>query len=1037
MHYRRICERRNDYARTKNGMKSYNINGNNIKNCLYAIFISLFFTAHVYAQINERGVGKFTYKSYAPFSNRPIEVLYYIPTQGDIDKLPIVFVFEGGDRGYGYLMASWKTDAEKNHFIAVFPHFDEKRFPVSEYQEIGVFNYKNILKAPSDIAPALIDKIFEYFKTTINSKQNKYNIYGHSAGGQFVQRFMLFHNSPYIDKAIIGSPGWYTFPDTTKDYPYGIRNVPYIRKEAICRFLSKNIILQLADGDTIRESFLRKTKESEEQGYNRLQRGTNFYEYIHRLAANLGIPCSWQKVVERNIGHNSQIMGHLAVPLLTNDSLRILFIGNSYTFFNDMPQMLKTIAVSNGIKLSVSCAVNPGWTLKQHLADQHTQEAIKRGGWNYVIIQENSGVPSKDKVYVHDNMFTAAISLDSIRSLFNPHGKTIFYMTWAHDEQDYAQTTDVVANNYLSIASRCNALCAPVGIAWKRVRQEKPQIELFNSDHSHPTAIGSYLTANVLYAMLSQRPYISTYKGGLPDNVALYLQRTAQEVVFSNTELWKINKNNQPKHITTTLYKNPDIVYHTPTLSKPTCEGLASIYEIQQYLRYIAKIHPSVVQISSIGTTYQGNDIPILFFNNQNKKKKLRIWIQTGLHGNEPAGPESACILIDYLLGTSEGQSILDKIDIALLPLANPDGYAMQNRYSGSNLDLNRDQSKLADSVSIYIKRVYTKWNPSIALDIHEFNPIHKDFKEVYHKSLSIPYDVMLLPSGHPNIPQSLQRITQDLFNENIKSALADKGYSSYTYFTTHIQGGKLIMYSAAKSPQSSSTYFSLTNTIGLFAEIRGIGLGRDSFARRAECGFIVAKSILSTILNNEREIRTTLKNAMKETIKRKNDVIVSFKSKQVDKTLSLLDLKSSKIMTDTLSDFNNLQTEPIIVRKRPFAYILTDSCKREVNILKTLGIDVKLLDKPYKAVAEQYTITRLSRQKEWEYIHPTNVETLIDNKIITFPSGSYMVPMSQKNANLAATLLEPESDNGFINFEITKVHKGSIVPIYRIISDL
>lgn len=85
-------------------------------------------------------------------------------------------------------------------------------------------------------------------------------------------------------------------------------------------------------GDTIRESFLRKTPEAERQGRNRMERGRSFWLYIHQLAASRGWECHWRKIEECGIGHEAVPMGKQAVPLLTTDSLRVLFIGNSYTF---------------------------------------------------------------------------------------------------------------------------------------------------------------------------------------------------------------------------------------------------------------------------------------------------------------------------------------------------------------------------------------------------------------------------------------------------------------------------------------------------------------------------------------------------------------------------------------------------------------------------------------------------------------------------------------------------------------------------------
>ena len=103
------------------------------------------------------------------------------------------------------------------------------------------------------------------------------------------------------------------------------------------------------------------------------------------------------------------------------------------------------------------------------------------------------------------------------------------------------------------------------------------------------------------------------------------------------------------------------------------------MFEINRYLKDLADRHPDKVTLSDIGKTPQGRDIPVLYFGTPNEKKKIRVWIQAGLHGNEPAGPEAACMLADYLLNTPEGAELLKKVSLALVPVANTDGYAMHS----------------------------------------------------------------------------------------------------------------------------------------------------------------------------------------------------------------------------------------------------------------------------------------------------------------------------------------------------------------------
>lgn len=276
-----------------------------------------------WARIQGPGEGVHTYTGYKPYAKMPVELHYFIPTDGDISTMPILMVLQGADRGWTYLMQTWRQEAQKYRFIVLIPVFTKEIFPLNEYQEMGVFDAKGRLNKPRRTAAVLADKMFEWFRDEIGGQQQHYSLYGHSAGGQFVHRALLLHNSPYVDRAVVGSPGWYTYPDNQGLlYPYGLTNVPYVKEKDIIRFLQHEAVVQISDGDTVRESFLRKTPEAEMQGRNREERGRGFYGSIEQAAHRLGIQHHWSLVCEHDVAHHSQGMGKRAIPYLFPDLVR-------------------------------------------------------------------------------------------------------------------------------------------------------------------------------------------------------------------------------------------------------------------------------------------------------------------------------------------------------------------------------------------------------------------------------------------------------------------------------------------------------------------------------------------------------------------------------------------------------------------------------------------------------------------------------------------------------------------------------------------
>ena len=264
-----------------------------------------------------RGEGMFEFQDSVFPMVKPLEVHYYIPDNVDVKKCPIIFIFQGNDRNYTYLIDAWGQVAKDRKFIAIVPQFPMQDFPLYLYQEVGIMNKEHTELMPQEKTTAsMIDRLFLYVKKHIASRRNDYKMYGHSAGGQFVQRFMMMHDSPYVSRAVVGSPGWYTFPDRNMDYSYGIKNVPYVTDKILKRWMSKDIIIQTASLDTLREWFLRTTPEADAQGKNRLERGKNFFNYCHKLAVKKHWTFNWREQTIKGIGHESVPMGMAAVDIL-------------------------------------------------------------------------------------------------------------------------------------------------------------------------------------------------------------------------------------------------------------------------------------------------------------------------------------------------------------------------------------------------------------------------------------------------------------------------------------------------------------------------------------------------------------------------------------------------------------------------------------------------------------------------------------------------------------------------------------------------
>lgn len=236
-----------------------------------------------------------------------------------------------------------------------------------------------------------------------------------------------------------------------------------------------------------------------------------------------------------------------------NDSIRVLFIGNSYTHFNNLPEDIQKIAATQKIKLSYQACVRGGYSFKKHLQKKEEIEIIKKGEWDYVILQEHSEAPAKPTSVVATETYPCARTLDSLVHTYNPEAHVIFYMTWGHKDgclspipdypiiDTYTGMQERLKTSYLEMAYQNNAWCAPVGMVWQQVRKERPDYVLYSQDRTHPSPLGTYLAANVIFSTMYQKPYQTSYVKGLQAEQAEYIQQIAQKTVLDNLRLLNID----------------------------------------------------------------------------------------------------------------------------------------------------------------------------------------------------------------------------------------------------------------------------------------------------------------------------------------------------------------------------------------------------------------------------------------------------------------------------------------------------------------
>jgi hypothetical protein len=222
---------------------------------------------------------------------------------------------------------------------------------------------------------------------------------------------------------------------------------------------------------------------------------------------------------------------------------RVLFIGNSYTYVNDLPSMFAALARSGGHQVETGMAAEGGVTLADHVASTATQAKLGAGHWDIVVLQEQGQIPAIAQ-FRTDQMYPAARQL--IRTIRLGGAKPMLYLTWGHRDgwpenglPDYPRMQAALDDGYLTLAHELGAAVAPVGRAWATVVSQNARPGLWQDDGSHPTTAGTYLAATVFYAAIfDASPVGLAYDAGLPGDQATALRQVATDTVLTDLAHW-------------------------------------------------------------------------------------------------------------------------------------------------------------------------------------------------------------------------------------------------------------------------------------------------------------------------------------------------------------------------------------------------------------------------------------------------------------------------------------------------------------------
>jgi hypothetical protein len=478
------------------------------------------------------------------------------------------------------------------------------------------------------------------------------------------------------------------------------------------------------------------------------------------------------------------------------------------------------------------------------------------------------------------------------------------------------------------------------------------------------------------------------------------------------------------------------------------------------------------IRMENIAMSTEGRNIPLLVIGNPLPKspsalindERLVIYIQANIHAGEVEGKEASLMFARDLLD-DKNPELLKHLVILICPNFNPDGnekISSQNRtyqngpingvgvrQNGQFLDLNRDAMK-AESPEVrgVVTNVFKRWDPALFMDCHTTNGS-------YHVE-PVTFTWMVNPDGDNQLIKYMQNkmvpdISSTLYN---KYRVENCFYGEFNDMMKPENG----WYYDAAEPRYMTNYYGLRNRLAILNENY---VYADFKSRVMGCYYLI-RSASEFAAANKVEIKKMLKEADARTIQRGSDPAVTdsfaiqYKVRPLPEKITIKTYEA-EIVTDQngrrstrRSDRQKTVTIPYYIDfypsknvKFPYAYLLTINDPDVLDLLKTQGIRMEKLTEATKTEAERFEITELRGSQRLNQGHYTNiVNGKFIKETIDFPAGTLVIRTDQQLANLAAYLLEPQSNDGLMTwnyFDKYLVPQWGMgyypYPVYRIIN--
>lgn len=488
-------------------------------------------------------------------------------------------------------------------------------------------------------------------------------------------------------------------------------------------------------------------------------------------------------------------------------------------------------------------------------------------------------------------------------------------------------------------------------------------------------------------------------------------------------------------------YPDPPVTYATPAFA-PGKTDFTGQGEMMAFLTGLAGRAPQMT-LSIIMKSQEGRDMPALVFTRHGidtvgRGQRPVVMLIGQQHGNEPAGGEAMLVLAQRL-GAGDLATLLEAIDVVIVPRGNPDGADRFRRALADGIDPNRDHTQLRTPEIRAIAELFTRYRPDILLDCHEFTVAGRWVEKT---GGLVRIDGMIQAATVPNLAPALKQVQDDVVLPALRLAFDRAGVSYDWYHTTDGANPASPVAMGSIGADTGRNIAGLRNAVSLLLETRGVGLGRAHLARRVHTHVVASEAVMRLAARRPADILAATRKAEAEVvaIKPGTPFIVTARQRPEQRTLTFIDPATGRDRPVEVKWLSSLDIETTLTRPRPAGYLLPAKAGDAIAALRRLGLRTEVVAKPASVSGERYRVVKVELgAKEDGRGDDAGAGPIVkgsyalEQGAVELTPGDVYVGLDQPLAALLPVMLEPESQTGLAANRVLPVVEGGVLDVVRI----